>query len=105
MLFIQVQVQFQKLHELFTGGGVGGETVGVLEDATANHEAVNLGVLCVKGEGVSFIFNVTVDDKLGVGAEGVTEFDDGRDELVVGRDLAHFFFGAEMDGEGGRVFS
>ena len=94
---------FQKLHQFFSGRSVGGEAVGVLEDAAANHETVDGGVLGVELEGVGAVFDVAVDDELGGGAEIVTEIGNIRNKLVVGGDFAHFFAGAEMNGEGGRV--
>lgn len=52
---------------------------------------------------MSAVFDVAVNDKLGVGAEMVAKFDDIWDKFIVSGDFTHFFFGAEMDGEGGRV--
>ncbi len=95
---------FQKLHEFFAGGGVVGEAVGVGEDAAANHETVDFGVLFMECEGVGAVFDVAVDDELGIGTDFVAEFDDIGDEFVVGWNFAHFFLGAKVDGESGGVF-
>jgi len=78
-----------------------GETVRVLEDAAADHEAVDLGVFGVECEGVGFVFDVAIDDKLGVGADLAAKFDNIGDEFVVGGGFGHFFLSTEVDGEGG----
>ena len=50
------------------------------------------------------VTDVAVDDELGVWADLASEFDDIRDELVMGGNFAHFFLSAEMNGDGGGVF-
>ena len=80
-----------------------GEAVGVLEDAAANHEAIDFGVFIMELKGVGFVFDVAVDDEFGVGGYLVAEVDNIRDEFIVSGDFAHFLLGAEMDGEGGGV--
>ena len=83
---------------------MGGEAVWVFENAAADHEAVDLGVFLVEFEGVLFRFDVAIDDEFGFGADLVAEFDNFRDKFIVSGDFAHFFFSAEVDGEGGGVF-
>ena len=81
-----------------------GETVWILEDAAADHKAIDFRILSMKFQSVGFIFDVAVDDEFGFGTNLVAKSNNVRDELVVGRDFAHFFFGAEVDGEGCWVF-
>ena len=50
-----------------------------------------------------FVLDVAVDDELGFWADFFAEGEDFGDKFVVGGDFAHFFFGAEVDGESGRV--
>ena len=78
-----------------------GETVRVLEDAAADHKAVDLGIFGMECEGVGFVFDVAIDDKLGVGADLAAKFDNIGDEFVVGGDFGHFFTGAEVNSVGG----
>ena len=48
MVFIQVQMHFQKLHEFFASGGVISKAIGILENASADHKTVYFWVLCVE---------------------------------------------------------
>ncbi len=80
-----------------------GEAVGIFEDSATDHEAVCLGVFFVEGEGGGFGFDVAVDDEFGLGADLFTKFENIWDEFVVGGDFAHFFFGTEVDSQGGGV--
>ena len=76
-----------------------GEAEGVMEDAAADHDAVE-AVFVGHLEASLDIEDVAVDDELGVGCEVISHLDDGGDELEVGGDFAHLLFGAEVDGEG-----
>ena len=80
-----------------------GEADGVFENAATNHEAVNAVFLAEFGS-LRGGFDVAVDEEFGFGGEFVAEFDDFGDEVVVRRDFGHFFFGTEVDGEGGWMF-
>ena len=82
-----------------------GEAVRVPENAATDHETVYFGVLRVELTDMGEIFDVAIHDELGGGAEIVAEFDYCRDELVVSRDFGHFFLGAKVNGEGGRMLS
>ena len=79
------------------------ETVWILEDATTNHKTVYCWIFGMESESVSFVFDIPIDDELGVWAYLVTKCDDVRDEFVMGGDFAHFFFGAEVNCESGRM--
>ncbi len=50
-----------------------GKAVGVLEDATTNHKAIDVRVVLVEGKSVSAIHNVTVDYEFCLRTEMVTE--------------------------------
>ncbi len=80
-----------------------GEAVWILEDATADHKAIDFRILSMKFQSVGFIFDVAVDDEFGFGTNLVAKSNNVRDEFIVGGDFAHFFFGAKMDGESGGV--
>ena len=81
-----------------------GEAEGVLENAAANHEAVNFGIFCVECECVGAVFDVAVDDKFGFGRKFGAQFDNFGNQLVVRGDFAHFFSGAQVNGESGGAF-
>lgn len=80
-----------------------GETVGIFENAAANHETVNIGVVLMKSESGRFGLNIAVNDEFGLRAKLVAEGQNLWNEFVVSGDFGHFFSGAEMDGEGGGV--
>lgn len=79
------------------------EAEGVGKDTTTNHEAVEVGVLLMELDGMGVIFDVTVDDELGVGGDLVAEGNNIGDEFEVSGDFGHFFASAEVDGEGGEM--
>ena len=58
-------MQLQKLHQVVAGGVNVGETVGVPEDAAADHEAVYFGILRVEFADVGEVFDVAVHDEGG----------------------------------------
>ena len=82
-----------------------GKAIGILKNATANHETVDFGIFSMELEGVGTVSNISVNDKFGFGGDFITSFDTVRYEFIVGGDFAHFFFGAEMDGESGRMLT
>ena len=50
-----------------------GETIGIFENAAADHESVNIGVVLMKGESGGFGFDIAVNDEFGLGAKLVAE--------------------------------
>ena len=75
------------------------ETKWILKHAAANHDTVEAGKLVHQLQTVFSVCNITIDSQKRVRGDFVTQGDDIWDELEVGWDFAHFFFGAQVDGQ------
>lgn len=99
-------MKLEQSEELGAGGLVVvlRKAVRILKDTTANHKAIELGIFFVELERDGAVFDVAVDEELGLGGVLGAELENLRDEFVVRRDFGHLFASAEMDGERGGMF-
>lgn len=89
-----VEMIVKKSKELFPGALMFGKAKGIFEYAATDHKTIHFGELLAKGECVSSVLNVAVDDELSIARDGIAQGDDLGNEFVVGGHFGHFFAGA-----------
>ena len=77
------------------------EAVGILKNAAANHETINLRIRLAELRNLALVLNVTVDDKFCGGRDASAELNNLWDELIVSWNFRHLFASAKMNSQGG----
>lgn len=91
------------MNELGLGRSMLSKAIRILENATANHAAVDGGIFGSENLNFGEVLDIAVDDELSLRSDLIAQGDNLRDEFVMSGDFGHFFASAEVNSEGGEI--